>query len=277
MQVARGEGLTVIEDCCLALGSTYGVRKVGTFGVAGYFSFQWNKPYTTGLGGMAVFQDDALADKVAEIRRRELVEPGAREVMMLAAQLAVYRACIYPKTTALAQDVFRWLTRKGLVVGSSATGEFRPAMEADFFKNMSATQARVGTGHLKRLDRSVKHRRRMARLYDELLGQRGWPVPRLPDTIDPVLVRYPVRVRDKQRALETAARHYVELGSWFECPLHPIETPMEAYDYHTGMCPVSEQLCTEVVNLPLHPRANEKTVRQSVEFVVGIGPAEDVS
>jgi len=116
----------------------------------------------------------------------------------------------------------------------------------------------------------------MAHLYDNLLGEPGWPMPTLPDGIDPLLVRYQVRARHKQRALQTAARYWVELGSWFECPLHPIETPMEAYDYHPGMCPVAERFCSEVVNLPLHPRANENTVRRSVEFITGIGPADEM-
>ena len=40
----------------------------------------------------------------------------------------------------------------------------------------------------------------------------------------------------------------VELGTWFECPLHPIETPLELYGYREVMCPVTEQACCEVVN-----------------------------
>lgn len=43
--------------------------------------------------------------------------------------------------------------------------------------------------------------------------------------MDPALVRYPVRVADKQRAVAEAPRRFVELGTWFECPLHPIEPP----------------------------------------------------
>lgn len=35
--------------------------------------------------------------------------------------------------------------------------------------------------------------------------------------MDPVLVRYPVRVADKTRAAEAPGRS-VELGTWFECP-----------------------------------------------------------
>ncbi len=50
-KTARRHRLPVIEDCCLALGATYKGRKVGTFGAAAYFSFQWNKPYTSRLGG----------------------------------------------------------------------------------------------------------------------------------------------------------------------------------------------------------------------------------
>jgi perosamine synthetase len=274
VDVARRAGLPIIEDCCLALGSRYKGRLVGTFGLASYFSFQWNKPYTSGLGGMAAVHDAELARKIADSCDAEAVEPGAREVNMLRAQLAVYRTMIYPRTTALAQNAFRLLTRLGLVVGSSNPSELYPRMEADFFKRMSALQARVGLRQLSRRDSGMAHRRRLTQIYDELLAARGWPVSKPPADTDPVLVRYPVRVADKPRALSTAARHFVELGSWFECPLHPIETPLEAYGYHSGMCPQSERACRETVNLPLHPRASAATARRSVDFVAGLGRAQ---
>lgn len=119
----------------------------------------------------------------------------------------------------------------------------------------------------------MAHRRRLTKVYQELLAARGWPASNPPPETDPVLVRYPVRVADKARALATGARHFVELGSWFECPLHPIETPLEAYGYHTGMCPQAERACRETVNLPVHPRANAATARRSVDFVTATGRA----
>jgi dTDP-4-amino-4,6-dideoxygalactose transaminase len=33
------------------------------------------------------------------------------------------------------------------------------------------------------------------------------------------------------------------------------------------MCPEAEKACREVVNLPLHPRVNEKTVRRTSDFI----------
>lgn len=271
MDAARRHGLPVIEDCCLALGSTYRGRMCGQFGLAAYWSFQWNKPFTTGLGGMATTTDRRLADAIEGLRREELRKPSAKAVGMLSIERMIYRAFIYPRSTALAASLFRWLTRKGIVVGSSSTCEFAPTMPAGFFTGMSAGQGRAGLRQLKRVDRNLAHRRRMRHLYDELLREAGWDVPGIPEWMDPVLVRYPVRVRDKARAVAEAPKAGVEIGTWFECPLHPIETPLDRYGYEAGMCPVAEQACREVVNLPLHPRATEKTARRTVEFIRQIG------
>ena len=273
LAIAARHNLKIVEDCCLALGSRYKGRLLGTFGVAAYFSSQWNKPYTTGIGGTAITSDDALAARIRELIERDRQEPSFKETALLRAQLAVYRTFVYPRTTALITNVFRWLTHKGLVVGSSDTSEFAPSMAGDFFKGMSHVQERAGLRQLRKLDAGLRHRREMARIYDQLLAKKGWPTPKLQAEMDPVLVRYPARVADKAKALATAASHYVELGSWFECPLHPIETPLKAYGYEEGMCPVAERACREVVNLPTHPRADRWTAERSVEFIAGIGPA----
>ncbi|MHC4717635.1 MAG: DegT/DnrJ/EryC1/StrS family aminotransferase, partial [Planctomycetota bacterium] len=221
MRIAGEAGGTVIEDCCLALGSTYRGRVCGTFGAAAYWSSQWNKPYTTGIGGMATTDDADL----------------------------VYRAIIYPRTTAAVTALFRWLTKKGLVIGSSSTEEFVPEMADDFFMGMSAGQGRAGLKQVRRIEKNLAHRRRMRRVYDDLLAQAGWDVPEIPAHMDPVLVRYPVRVADKEAAVAQAASAGVELGTWFECPLHPSETPMQLYGYQDGMCPEAERASRDVVNL----------------------------
>ncbi len=271
--IAKRKGLPVIEDCCLALGSKYRGQIVGTFGLAAYYSFQWNKPYTSGIGGMAVTNDRDLAGRINGVCEAELLRPTAKKVGLLTLQLAVYRTFIYPRTTTLAQNVFRWLVKKGLLVGSMSDRELVPTKEDGFFTGMAGIQARSGLRQLRKAEHNLDHRKKMRRVYDRLLMERGWPVTTIPEHTDPVLVRYPVRVADKETALANAARHFVELGSWFECPLHPAETKMEAYGYLPGMCPEAERASREVVNLPLHPRANEATARRSIDFIVGLGAA----
>ncbi len=268
LEIANKHNIPVVEDCCLCVGGKYKGKLAGTFGKAAYFSGQWNKPFTTGLGGIAAVRDESLAENIARLCENELVEPSTKETFMLFAQLVVYRAFIYPRTTALAQTLFRFLTKKGAVVGSSSSCEFEPTMAEDFFKAMSKVQQNQGVRQLRKLDKNIAHRKQMASLYDELLAQKGWSPREYDSNIqEPVMVRYPVRITEKERALEEAAKAGVELGSWFECPLHPIETPMKLYNYEIGMCPEAEKASREVVNLPLHPRASKSTVKRTVEFI----------
>ena len=275
MEIANRHNIPVIEDCCLALGSKYKGKIVGTFGKAAYFSFQWNKPFTTGLGGMAVTNDDELAANIQSLIDKELLPVPTRRAIILALQLCVYRTFIYPRTTALAQNIFRWLTKKGIVVGSSSMEELKkPQMADDFFMGISSTQARAGLRQLRKLESNIAHRRKMAKLYDELLLADGWDIPtvKVPDYMQPVLVRYPLRVTDKWAAIELAAQKGIELGTWFEAPLHPKETNHELYHYRWGQCPQAELAAKEVVNLPLHPRTSEKTIRRTVEFIRQFNP-----
>ncbi|UCE47705.1 MAG: DegT/DnrJ/EryC1/StrS family aminotransferase [Phycisphaerales bacterium] len=268
MSIAGGSDIAVIEDCCLALGSRYKRKLVGTFGLAAYFSFQWNKPYTTGLGGMVITSDADLAGRIESLRTDEMCKPSLREVLMLRAQLMVYRLLVYPRTTAWAQRLFRYLVRKGALVGSSSAGEFEPVKAVDFFKGLSAAQARSGLRQLRKIDHNIAHRLSMALRYDVLLKGKGLESRSYDGGVmRPVMVRYPVRVAEKTEALEQAATAGIELGSWFECPLHPIETPLASYDYEIGMCPEAEKAAREVVNLPLHQRTHEEILRQSVDFI----------
>jgi len=274
MEIANRHNIPVIEDCCLALGSKYKGTIVGTSGQSAYFSFQWNKPFTTGLGGMGITNDDELAANIQSLIDKELLPVPPKQALVLALQLCVYRAFIYPRTTAFAQNIFRWLTKKGIVVGSSSMEELKtPQMAEDFFMGASSVQTRSGLRQLRKLEQNILHRKKMAKLYDELLSEQGWNIPKVPDYMEPVLVRYPLRVTDKWGAIELAAQKGIELGTWFEAPLHPKETNHELYNYQWGICPEAERAAKEVVNLPLHPRTSEKTIRKTVEFIRGFNPA----
>ena len=64
-KVAEDHGLWLVEDCCDALGSTYGGRPVGTFGDIATLSFYPAHHITMGEGG-AVLTDDARLMQIIE-------------------------------------------------------------------------------------------------------------------------------------------------------------------------------------------------------------------
>ncbi|MBW3607764.1 MAG: DegT/DnrJ/EryC1/StrS family aminotransferase [Actinobacteria bacterium] len=78
-------GVPLVCDAACSLGGALDQRRCGSFGRAGCFSFHPRKSLTTGEGGMVVTDDDALAERMRELRnhgtRREgwrstFVEPG---------------------------------------------------------------------------------------------------------------------------------------------------------------------------------------------------------
>jgi dTDP-4-amino-4,6-dideoxygalactose transaminase len=64
MELARGRGIPVIEDCAQAFGAEIAGRKVGVWGDIGCFSLQQGKHITTGEGGLVVTDNDDLARRM---------------------------------------------------------------------------------------------------------------------------------------------------------------------------------------------------------------------
>jgi dTDP-4-amino-4,6-dideoxygalactose transaminase len=61
-------GIALIEDAAHGPGATLDGKAIGTYGLAGCFSFFSNKVLSVGEGGMLVTDDDELADKARNLR-----------------------------------------------------------------------------------------------------------------------------------------------------------------------------------------------------------------
>jgi len=68
IKVAERHGLYLIEDAAQAHGAEYKGRKVGSFGHVSCFSFYVDKLITSVEGGMAVTNDETLAEKMRLLR-----------------------------------------------------------------------------------------------------------------------------------------------------------------------------------------------------------------
>lgn len=61
-RICDDHDLVLFEDCCESLGARWGGQAVGSFGVAGAFSFFFSHHITTMEGGMVTTGDEELAD-----------------------------------------------------------------------------------------------------------------------------------------------------------------------------------------------------------------------
>ena len=73
-KICRERGISLIEDAAQAHGAQYDGKNVGSFGVAGCFSFYPTKNMTAGEGGMVTTNDPALAE-----RMRRFINHGQAE------------------------------------------------------------------------------------------------------------------------------------------------------------------------------------------------------
>lgn len=73
--IANRYNLFVIEDCAHAIGAEYNSQRVGTFGIASYFSFGITKPFNTFGGGMIVTNKGALYGEIRK-KTREMPYPA---------------------------------------------------------------------------------------------------------------------------------------------------------------------------------------------------------
>jgi dTDP-4-amino-4,6-dideoxygalactose transaminase len=247
---AAPHGAVVIDDCTHGLGGTYQGRPSGATAHAAFYSTQWSKPISTGLGGLAATPDVALAREMA---RLELAvrQPSVADQALLGAMLFARERVATPRTLRAGRGVYRAVSRAGVVPGSSSGGELKGAsMPGAFFAGMSALQARLAARRLGTLGREVARRRAVAQRYSGWLAAHGCTPAHEPDWAGHAFLRYPLRVRGREAFVAEAQRRGVSLGDWFHSPLYPIVGDLERWSYRLGEHPVAERVAAEIVNLP---------------------------
>ena len=73
---AKKHSLAIIEDAAQAIGVKFDNQHVGTFGVAGAFSFYGNKTITCGEGGVITTNNDKIADKCRRLKNHGRAQRG---------------------------------------------------------------------------------------------------------------------------------------------------------------------------------------------------------
>lgn len=264
--IARTHNLYVIEDACHAIGSTFKGQNVGTFGDAAFFSSQWSKPITTGIGGWAVLNNEELQRNMEKIYW-EYESPSLQESILLRFQYIFYKILMRPSSFWLLQKTYRALYNRGLLVGSSSPTELSCTMPDHFRKRMASWQMILLKKKLVKVHMIIAHRKNVVQYYENELLKMGLDTVKPPKQSQPVYLRYPILVKNKGKMLEEAEKKRVEIGDWFISPVHNKLTHFEEVGYHKGMCPVAENACRRVINLPTHEKINEVEQKKIISFI----------
>jgi dTDP-4-amino-4,6-dideoxygalactose transaminase len=253
----------VVEDSCLALGSSRAGVTAGAVGDAAIFSFELSKTISAGWGGMAQVNSSGLSDAVREIRDRSGVL-SRREAGSRLLQAGLYKFAYSPGLVRFLGYPAAALMKLGIFRDSSGRTSPHPvehpkdAARAVDHRGYMAAQAdahwAVLLAQFGRLDTIIAAQRAAAEKYFVVLKKHtlgGWLAWKDPGE---TLIRFPLVARDPERMAAHFARSRIALGRWFDAPVSPMPHDASTVNYRPGQCPVAEELCRHIVNLPVHPR-----------------------
>jgi dTDP-4-amino-4,6-dideoxygalactose transaminase len=135
MALAEKHNLTVVEDCCQALGASYRGRRVGNYGALGTFSLNNYKVINSGDGGLLITNDDELYQRAfafhdqGHFPLRQGVEVGNRTLLGINMRMNELTGAF-----ALAQ-----LRKLDLILSTlrDKKGKFKQAIQAGGIRNMT--------------------------------------------------------------------------------------------------------------------------------------------
>jgi len=265
--LADRDGVTIIDDCTHGLGGRYRGQPNGTIAPLSFFSTQWSKPFSTGLGGFAIALDGSAAARLRELEA-VAAEPSAIRVAALQALFFGRERAGSGRLLRGGRRLYRAISRMGIVPSSSSRDELEgTSIPRGFLARLSDSQARHGSDQIVRLAADVERRRTIAHRYSDWLSAHGrTPAPE-PAEREHSFLRYPLRVNDRQAFRAAAERVGVDLGDWFVTPIHPVIDHLDRWGYLPGTAPNAERACREIVNLPTDPTLGDRHVERVEAFL----------
>jgi dTDP-4-amino-4,6-dideoxygalactose transaminase len=225
--LAREFGFRVVEDASHAIGASRGGEAVGScrWSDITIFSFHPVKIITTGEGGMALTNDDELAERMRLLRSHGITRDAAR---------------------------FR-----GEAAGQVPPGWYYEQQLLGYNYRMTDIQGALGLSQLERLSAYVERRNELAVAYDAAF--KGMPVQRPVVTPGSVSAFHLYLIRLGRGVASCSRRQlFDELrAEGVGVNLHYMPVHLQPYyrdlGFAPGYCPEAELHAEEAITLPLYP------------------------
>ncbi|MEY4127435.1 MAG: DegT/DnrJ/EryC1/StrS aminotransferase [Bacteroidota bacterium] len=251
VSLAKARGIYTIEDCTHGFGGKHQDVFNGLRSDASFFSSQWNKPFSTGIGGMLVVNNRDLLQPVNQLNSH-LIKPSAKDQFILFILIWARTYLLKGFTYWTFLRLYRWLSKKGVVVGSSSASELEGInMPKDYFKGMSSVQCRAGIKALSTFDQVISQRKNSGVSVHQWLTSQGKTTVPSEHMAQHAFLKYPILVKDRALFLQQAEKEKVPLGDWFISPLHPVLDSLEPWGLEVSNFPNAVYVSKHIVNLPL--------------------------
>ncbi|HSL89524.1 MAG TPA: aminotransferase class I/II-fold pyridoxal phosphate-dependent enzyme [Ignavibacteriaceae bacterium] len=260
-QIAKKYNLFTIEDCTHGFGGYYNGKPNGSFCDAAFYSTQWNKPFSTGIGGFLVVNNESLLESVKALER-EKIKPGLFDNITLTMLILFREFLINRYTYYLFINLYRLLSKKNLIIGSTQGNEMSDInIPINYFKDMSSVQICAGIKRLNKLNYVNNLRKKNAMDYTAFLKINKKKYISESLFGNHLFLKYPILVKDRELFFINARENKIILGDWFISPLYPIKENLCLWFYDKDLYNNSVEASKKMLNLPTDIKDNKRVIR----------------
>ncbi|MDH5648118.1 MAG: DegT/DnrJ/EryC1/StrS family aminotransferase [Gammaproteobacteria bacterium] len=147
-------------------------------------------------------------------------------------------------------------------------GATDPFMHAEIGRNsrLDEIQAALLRIKLRNIDQILEARRNVAERYNERLADIVRSVPLYPENSRHAYNVYTIRTANRDRVKQYLTSHGVNVAVCYPKPLH-LQSVYKQLNYQYGDLPVSEQVCREVLSLPIYPNMPTQHIDRVCELI----------
>ncbi len=246
----KANNIISIEDCTHGYGGFYQGKPNGSYSDFAFYSSQWNKPFSTGIGGFLLVNNLDYIEKVEKVNKL-LLSPGFKERLLMKLLLFARKHILTQANYWTLLKQYRYLSKKNLVVGSSSNEEITSIKQPDkYFMNLANVQIKEGNKALDKLEGVMKLRKENAILYSDFLKKNG--KKNVADELfeDHSFLKYPLLVLERDHFLTLAEKAKIDFGEWFNSPIHPVQNSLEMWQLNMENFPNADYASQRIVNLP---------------------------
>lgn len=245
------KGKPIIEDCAHSFMSKYKKKYLGTYGIAGVFSFGQSKFPSSGGGGFVIINNKIITQKF-KLLQSDLLEQ--KKIMQLVSILKVFITAI--------------MLNKYLYGNITKRIKDKYGSKIDVNSKFSFKEFKVNKGFLKVFESRLLN-------IDKYITKQNFNSKSIQDSIvffrneiekNPNLnatFMYPIRTRNPEQLIKLALNNGFELGMHFSEAI----VWAKNYGYINNNCPTAEHLIAKTITIPSHYKMTNKNLKLLINIL----------
>lgn len=267
--ICRSRGVPLIEDAAQCFGGRVDAQHVGTFGVAGVFSFSLNKNVNALSGGLVLTSNQALHDRIAA----DLVLFPFEDTTPLLKRATTCFLGDLLTVPPIFQMLTFWLLRydslrDGQLVNRLVRTENRAVLRSvlpeRYQRRMTSMQARLVWRQLERVDDDMRVRVDIARAYYRgLCDLPEVGLPPLREDGSHIYLSFPIQVPDRRQFVQYMIRHRCDV----RIQSYANTADLPCFAAFARDCPNARATAGRVALLPIYPGYAKAQVEKTIKTI----------